>query len=144
MNQLTLRDLDLHVPVVGWVLLIGHALFLLIGVFVFVLLTGIGAASRDPQAVAVLGVVGISVAILLCGLALPGVVAGYGLLRRRPWARVLALVVSILGLFNVPVGTLIGAYAIWVLVQQAAGDYFAPQTAVLGSSAGGSSQAAHA
>ena len=124
MNQLSAHDLELHVPVVGWVLMIGHALFLLIGVFVFVLLTGIGTVSRDPEAMFVLGIVGTSVALLLCGLALPGLVAGYGLLRRRSWARVLALVVAVLGLFNVPVGTLIGAYAIWVLLQQAADDYF--------------------
>lgn len=142
MNQLSAHDLELHVPVVGWVLMIGHALFLLIGVFVFVLLTGIGTATRDPETMFILSVVGTSVALLLCGLALPGLLAGYGLLRRKSWARVLALVVAVLGLFNVPVGTLIGAYAIWVLLQQAADGYFASRPLI--QSAGAGSQAAHA
>ena len=84
-NQLNPRDLELHIPVLGWVFIVGHALFLLIGLFVFVLLTGIGAATRDAQAVAVLGVAGTSVALLLAGLALPGLLAGYGPLKRRSW-----------------------------------------------------------
>lgn len=125
MNQLTQRDLELHVPLIGWLFVIGHALFLLIGVFIFVLLASIGAVTHDPQAMTILSVVGTAVGLLLALLALPGMLAGYGLITHRAWARVLGLVVAILSLLNIPVGTLIGAYAIWVLMQDAANDYFA-------------------
>jgi hypothetical protein len=51
-------------------------------------------------------------------------VAGYGLLRRRAWGRILALVVGFLGLVDFPLGTAIGIYTFWVLLQDSAADYF--------------------
>jgi hypothetical protein len=102
-----------HVTMLGWLYLLGHALFLLVGLFIFTLLTSLGLTVPDPQARAVLLIVGPSVGLLLVMLALPGLAAGYGLLTRRPWARVLAIVVGILGLPNFPIGTAIGLYALW-------------------------------
>jgi hypothetical protein len=125
MNSLNQRQLQLHVPVVGWLLIVGNATLLLVGVFVFLLLTGIGIGSGDRQATAILGIVGTTVGLLLIALAIPGLVAGAGLLARKSWARILAIVVGILGLVNVPVGTAIGIYTLWVLMQDAATEYFA-------------------
>ena len=56
----------------------------------------------------------------------------------------LTLVVSILGLFNVPVGTVIGIYAIWVLLQQSADDYFTPASPVQRTDTGIGTEALHA
>jgi hypothetical protein len=125
MNQLDERALQLQVPILAWLYILGNALLLVIGACVFILLAGIGAASGDTQALGILGMTGTAVGLLLAALALPGLIAGYGLLRRRAWARVLALVLSILALAAFPLGTLIGAYAIWVLLQNAASAYFA-------------------
>jgi hypothetical protein len=124
MNQLSERDTQQHIQILGWLLIVGHALSLAIGVFVFMLLISIGAVSGDQTAWAVLSVVGTSVGLLLALLALPGIAAGYGLLKGRPWGRVLAIVVAVLGLINFPVGTAIGIYALWVLLQPAATNYF--------------------
>lgn len=124
MNEMSARDLEQHVTILGWLYIIGNAIFLAVGGFVFFLLTGIGVASGDSEAVAILGTVGTAVGLLLGALAVPGMVAGYGLLKRRPWARVVALVVGILGLVNFPLGTAIGAYTFWVLTQHTAVDYF--------------------
>ena len=63
-------------------------------------------------------------------LAIPGLVAGAGLLARKSWARILAIVVGILGLVNFPIGTAIGVYTLFVLMQDAAAEYFAPQASV--------------
>jgi hypothetical protein len=124
MNEMNQRDVQQHVVILGWLYLVGHAIFLAIGVFVFVLLTGVGVATREPEARTVLGIVGISVGMLLSTLAVPGLLAGYGLLKRRTWARPLAIVVGILNLVNFPIGTMIGIYTFWVLAQSAATDYF--------------------
>ena len=126
MNNLSVRDMEQHVPILGWLLIVGNALFLAIGVFVFILLTGIGAVSGDAEAMSILAIVGTSVALLMTVMALPGIIAGYGLLKRRSWGRVLAIVVAVLSLFNVPFGTVLGIYALWVLLQQAANEYFSP------------------
>lgn len=129
MNQMGERELHQHITILGWLFIVGHALLLLVGAFVFSLLTGIGVATGEAEAAGVLGIVGTSVGLLLVALGLPGVLAGYGLLRHRPWARVLAIVVGVLGLVNIPVGTAIGIYALLVLTQEAAQPYFEVQPA---------------
>jgi hypothetical protein len=43
-------------------------------------------------------------------------VAGYGLLQRASWARPLALVMAFLALINMPFGTALGVYTLWVLL----------------------------
>jgi hypothetical protein len=124
-NQLDQRQLHLHATILGWLFIVGNALFFVMGVFVFLLLAGIGVAIGDSEAMAILGVVGTAVGLLLTVLGIPGIVAGYGLLIHKAWGRILAIVVGVLGLINFPIGTAIGIYALFVLFQEAATDYFA-------------------
>lgn len=124
MNRLNQRDLHLHITVLGWLYVVGHAIFLLIGLFIFMLLTGIGVVSGDSTAMMVLSVIGTAVGLVLVTLAIPGLVAGYGLLTRKSWGRILAIVVGILSLINFPLGTAVGIYTLWVLFQEEATDYF--------------------
>ena len=126
MNQLDQRQLHLHATILGWLFIVGNALFFVTGVFVFLLLAGIGVATGDSQAAAILGVTGTAVGLLLTVLGIPGIVAGYGLLIRKAWGRILAIVVGVLGLINFPIGTAIGIYALFVLFQETASDYFGP------------------
>ena len=48
--------------------------------------------------------------------AAAGFFAGWGLLRREPWARMLTIVLSFLALFHIPLGTALGIYSLWVLL----------------------------
>lgn len=58
-----------------------------------------------------------TVAILLLAKAACGFIAGWGLLQREPWARVVVLVVAFVSLFtNIPFGTALGIYTMWVLL----------------------------
>jgi hypothetical protein len=66
--------------------------------------------------------------MFLAALSVPGIVAGIGLLKRKSWGCFLAMVVSVLGMLNVPLGTLIGIYTLWVLMQDAAAEYFGGST----------------
>ena len=45
-----------------------------------------------------------------------GFFAGWGLLQREPWARVLTLILAFLALIHVPFGTVLGVYTLWVLL----------------------------
>jgi hypothetical protein len=56
------------------------------------------------------------VGILVLAKAACGFIAGWGLMQREPWARVIALVLGFLSLFNVPFGTAVGVYTLWVLL----------------------------
>ncbi len=127
MNQFKQDDMRQHVTIVGWLYIIGHVLFMVIGAFVFVLMMSIGVVVRDPEALPILSLVGTWTALFLTVLALPGLIAGIGLLKRQMWGRVLAIIVAFFGLINFPIGTAIGLYALFVLLQNAAAEYFAPQ-----------------
>jgi hypothetical protein len=130
MNQLKQNNMQQHVTIVGWLYVIGHLFFIVIGGFVFVLLAGIGVVVDNREALSILGIVGTWIALFLTALALPGLIAGAGLLKRQMWGRVLAIIVAVFGLINFPIGTAISIYALFVLLQNAAADYFAPQQPV--------------
>jgi len=53
---------------------------------------------------------------LLLIKAAAGFFAGWGLLQRQPWARILTIVLSFLALFHIPLGTALGIYSLWVLL----------------------------
>jgi hypothetical protein len=44
-----------------------------------------------------------------------GVIAGIGLLTRKPWGRVVAFIAAILALIKIPFGTALGIYTLWAL-----------------------------
>jgi hypothetical protein len=49
--------------------------------------------------------------------AVGGFLAGWGLLNRQPWARMLAIVLGVISLFfHIPFGTALGIYTLWVLL----------------------------
>jgi zinc-ribbon domain len=45
-----------------------------------------------------------------------GFTTAWGLMQRAPWARILALILSFLAMFNVPFGTALGIYTLWVFL----------------------------
>jgi len=115
-----------HITAVG-ALCIGLSIFaILVGVFIFVLLAGIGFAAQDGEASAILSTIGFVIGAFLTVISIPGIIGGIGLLHRREWARILVLIISALQLLNIPIGTAIGAYSIWVLVQPETIRFFNP------------------
>ncbi len=49
--------------------------------------------------------------------AVGGFLAGWGLLNRQPWARMLAIILGVISLFfHIPFGTALGIYTLWVLL----------------------------
>jgi hypothetical protein len=133
MNQLSEKELQMHVTVVGWLNIAAHSIFLLVGLCAFVFLSGIGvfaaADSGDGTALWILGLTAIVSLLFFAVLALPGLLAGIGLLKRKKWGQILGIVVGILSLLNFPLGTALGAYGLFVLFQNSANDYFDGQQA---------------
>jgi hypothetical protein len=56
------------------------------------------------------------IGLAFLGGAILSLMAGWGLLERQPWARMLAIVLGVVHLINVPFGTALGAYTLWVLL----------------------------
>jgi hypothetical protein len=114
-----------HVKVLGILYLVVSSVYLLMAAFLLLVMggtAGIVGATADPQdaaiAIPVLGIAGTALAMFLGVFALPGLLTGYGLLNFRPWARILGIVLSALSLINIPIGTLMGAYGLWVLLSK--------------------------
>ncbi len=108
--------MEKHVTLVGVLHIVYHALGVVWAFVIFGLLGVVGRVSGDPDAAVILGVVGAVVATMLIVLSVPGIIGGIGLLRNRGWGRIVAMVVGILGLIDVPFGTALGVYTLWVLM----------------------------
>jgi len=128
--------METHVKVVGVLNIVFGALGLL-GALVVLLIFG-GAAGlvrmqpgMEPEtglAAGIVGLVGGAIFLVVLVLSLPCLLGGWGLLKRREWARILVIVISALNLINIPLGTIIGAYSLWVLLSKDTQPLFAPKS----------------
>ncbi len=81
-----------------------------------------GAPSEMPTSFfsAILTTIG----IIVLAKAACGFIAGWGLLHRERWGRIVVLVLAFVSLFNIPFGTAIGVYTMWVLLPAASQQEF--------------------
>ncbi len=113
-----------HVKILAILNIILGSLGLLAGTLALMFFGGIGAlagfAADQPNdavlALPILGGIGMFIFLLIAVFSAPCIIAGVGLLKFRPWARILTIVMSAFNLLNVPFGTALGAYGLWVLL----------------------------
>jgi hypothetical protein len=86
---------------------------------------GLAALAGDETGTRVLTAVGCIVPGFLFLFSLPGIIGCIGVLRLKSWARYLILVLSFFDLFNLPIGTGVGIYSIWALMQDETAQLFA-------------------
>jgi Ni,Fe-hydrogenase I cytochrome b subunit len=98
------------------------------GIFIFVLFYFIGDLADDQEAKFVLSIIARVLTGFFILFSIPGIIAGIGLFRRKEWARILALILSVIGLLNFPLGTAVGVYSIWALVHPEVIEKFKIQT----------------
>jgi hypothetical protein len=72
-------------------------------------------------------IVGSAIGLLLVILSVPGIIGGVGLLKCQPWARMLVLIMGFMNLINIPFGTILGIYTIWVLMNEETQKIFTQQ-----------------
>ncbi|MGQ7868296.1 hypothetical protein [uncultured Sunxiuqinia sp.] len=105
-----------HINIVA-ALQIGYSIFgILFALLIYTILHLVGDFSDDAEANLVLSIVANVIAVLFILVAIPGIIGGLGLIKRKEWARILVLILSVLAIFNFPVGTGVGIYSIWALV----------------------------
>ena len=112
-----------HVKIIGILHIVFSSLLILAGVICLLVMGGIAGvvgttshSSDDLAAVPLLGGIGGLIFVLFLILGLPGVIGGIGLIQFKPWARIVVIVLSVLDLFNIPFGTALGIYGLWVLL----------------------------
>jgi hypothetical protein len=112
-----------HLQILGILWVVAGALFLIPG-FVLMAISGIVRISIPATetigrfiAPVVLSIIGGSLFLVAAG----GIVTGWGLLKHRPWARMLAIVLGVVSLLHPPFGTALGVYTLWVLLSDQGG-----------------------
>lgn len=117
-----------HVRVLGWL----HIIFGVFGLCGALLVFGgsiVGALfSGSVMGMLGAGIGGTLAAMFLALLSVPSLFAGYGLLKFRPWARTLTIVLAIFELIRIPFGTVLGIYSLWVLLSSEGAAQFQTQT----------------
>jgi hypothetical protein len=97
-------------------------LLFLMGISVPAFLGGMGQRAEQflPFAAVIGGLAALAGVFILISSCL-SIATGYSLLKRKPWGRTLALVAGILSLMEVPLGTGLGVFTLWVLIPAASG-----------------------
>ena len=131
------EDMGTHFKVLGWLYLVFGALGTLVGVSIFALLASLGVSLSSLHLEGLpfgfhhlASGVGLLIAMIFLILSVPGLIAGYGLLNFRSWARPLTIVLSVLNLIHPPFGTLLGIYGLWVLLSGRGERYYQEKSAL--------------
>lgn len=106
-----------HVTILAVLHIAYSGIVLIAAAIAFIAIVGGGLLSGDAQAIGITAGVGILVSLILLVVAAPGLIGGFGLLNKKSWARILVLIIGCINLLSFPVGTALGIYSIWVLVQ---------------------------
>ena len=112
-----------QVKILGILHIVFGALCVLGGLIAFAVMGGIagivgstGQSNDAAVAVPVLAAIGFFVCVLCLVVGLPGLIGGIGLLQYQSWARITIIVISALDLIHIPIGTALGIYGFWVLL----------------------------
>ena len=115
--------METHIKVVAILNIVLGSMGALAAVIVLLIfggLAGVVGLSHDSDAavaVPILGGIGGIVCLILLVLSLPVLIGGIGLLCHARWSRVYMIVLGAVELINVPFGTALGIYTIWVLTK---------------------------
>ena len=103
--------MDTHVRIVAWLWIANGLLSILMAVIGLVVINWPGdVLNLQDSLLASFG----TVCFFLPGI-IAYVLAGYGLLKYKSWARILAIILAILNLILFPIGTAIGIYTLWAM-----------------------------
>jgi len=103
--------MNTQVKIVGWIWIVNGMLSILMAIIGLAVINWPGIIPNPQDSI--LASIG-----ALC-FFLPGIiayiVAGYGLLKYKSWARILAIILAILNLILFPIGTALGIYTLVIM-----------------------------
>jgi hypothetical protein len=119
--------MDRHVQLIGILWIVFGLVGLLFSFFIFLVLFGVSfIPDMGDIAPGLLRLIAWAVSLFFMALALPQIIAGLGLLKRREWARILTLIVSFFHLISFPLGTALGVYSFVILLKPESVKLFNP------------------
>lgn len=109
-----------HNKYLGWSH-VGYGLFFLLMTFLFMIFFGVifigGILSEpaSPPPVFFFVFVWLFIALIYLAMTVPALIAGYGLLKRKKWARTWAIISAVVAAMQFPFGTAVTVYTFWFL-----------------------------
>jgi hypothetical protein len=92
---------------------------LALGIGAVAIITSAGRGGASGQvAASVTAAIFMLLAIIAILWGAAHIVVGFPLRRRRPWARIMALILGSVDLLLLPYGTALGVYALWILLNE--------------------------
>jgi hypothetical protein len=121
--------MEKHISLVGILNIVYNALGI-IGAFVlfaiaigfryfFELISRCGHHGMDeipPEVMDILPFIMSIIGILVLTFSIIGIIGAVGVLKKKEWGRIIMLVTSFFNLIRMPLGTVLGVYSIWVLL----------------------------
>ena len=111
-----------HNKYLGWAHLAHGGLFLLFVLFMLSMMTAMFVTMPGPPQGPPPAFIGIMWVFMLgfYGLMLvPNLIAGYALLKKKPWAKTAAIIGGVTSAMSFPIGTAVTAYTFWFLFNEA-------------------------
>ena len=109
-----IRVLSILWLVVGGIDALGGVFMWIIGSTLFVSMAQMNAPPGMP--IGFMQVIFAVIGFLILLKAAVDALVGWGLLRRQPWARLAAIILSFFTVLSFPLGTALGIYSLWVLL----------------------------
>lgn len=117
--------MEKHISLIALLWIIYGAVGLLFGFAVAAILVGVSFIPHSWSiAPGVLRLIAWCIGSLFLVLALPQIIGGLGLMKKREWARILILVVSFFHLLSFPLGTALSVYSFVILLKTEATQLF--------------------
>jgi hypothetical protein len=116
--------IDTHVRVAAWLHIalgvIAVGVLALVGMFFGVFGAAVGASAQGSDANVLGWIAGLGATLFLFIAAFPAleILGGVMLLNASPVGKVLTIIFSVLGLINIPIGTVVGIYSLWALLRE--------------------------
>lgn len=98
--------------------------FLFFAIFTYVFIGQSGFPFLGIQSFSISHHIATELILLFLFLMLLAVFGAIGMLRWKEWGRMIILFLGALFVFFIPIGTVVGAYTIWVLTHEKAKYYF--------------------
>jgi hypothetical protein len=110
-----------HNRLLGWGHIAHASFFALMGLMMAAMFGLVGLmAAMDPKVPndfpgAFFGLFGLIFGLFYVAMALPSFIAGVGLLKRKSWAKIWAIIAGVMSAMSFPIGTAVCVYTFWFM-----------------------------
>lgn len=117
--------MEKHVHLISVLWIVYGCMGLLAAFIIFGTLMGVSfIPDIGDEAIYILRSVGVFTSVVIGIFSLPEVITGIGLLKKKEWARILAMVLSFLNLLAIPFGTALSIYTLVILFKDETAELF--------------------